>query len=382
MGDSEESSVEGLKSFRLTDAKPIRWPTQRRHVVPDDSVSDSVVVMVESSSDTDTIELFSPRTKRYILPTDSEDSSPPPTTSTQHSAHRLRSLRTRRDRKRLRPDPDEDDNDGDDECTDKDEVDDLRLDEPERFQRTTRLRPRLTESPHRRLLRQLEDKVHLNRTYSGNEDEPDDSRSPLCEPHSSDEDFIVEDDNINDDSFNGLEDMPREFTHAARQSLEFKFEVLFHYLVILEVLGPSGHAVDQDTSDYLQARHELGEHLRAIKESRISSSRWSPEFMKVLETYPSFVVSDTELSRTLIPPQTLSFNGDASVCDLCHRKRTQCAKFFLKGIPYDRETHQRRPQRSMTSQPGSKLSDIVRQCGGKAEFVAGKSASSVQALSN
>lgn len=191
-------------------------------------------------------------------------------------------------KRRRATDPDEDTGGGAD--TEEEAPDELQLDEPERFKTTTRLRKR-KETAHQRLLRKLKNK-RLNLPSS--ESESEDSEEEEEEDHQSLPDslddsssgFITEDGEEVNESL-----MPAEFSLGYAQSKEYKFKVMFQYLLLVVMHGPGVLPLKGKQKEYMQPVAELREYIKGIRNLRVRSQIWRAEFVRAMEMYPEFQVS-------------------------------------------------------------------------------------------
>ena len=166
---------------------------------------------------------------------------------------------------------------------------DIQLDEPERFETVTRLR-RKKESDFQRKLRKLKSKrLGVEEVSSSDDSEPDKqtAHSEDSTDDDSEEDFIEEDGGQAGDVV-----LPHQFSLDSAQSPEFKFKVVFHYLVMLNVHGPGLLPLRGDKRDYYQPHLEyLRRMMTGYRDARVRSQIWRSDFVKALQTYPDFEVS-------------------------------------------------------------------------------------------
>lgn len=176
-------------------------------------------------------------------------------------------------------------------------LEELEIDEPERFKSKTRLRKK-KETPFQRKLRKLkaqregivEDSTETESSSDGGQSQrtyTSDSAPPSDRSSFGTDDFIVDD---GGEVQEGL--LPHQFSSNSAQTPEFKFKVVFHYFVLLVVEGPEVLPLRGDTAEYLTPQLlDLKRKMSGFKNSRVRSQIWRANFVKALETYPNFKVS-------------------------------------------------------------------------------------------
>lgn len=306
------SSVEFLgsdpqSSPRRPMAKGKQRAVPRRRVDPD---SDESAQVVESSEDD------IPRRKLRSRRRQSSESESPPRRLRRRSAHDAASPRKKR-RSALHPDPD-DEPSASAATEDEDARAEIELDEPERFTAATRLRG-TKESAWAANLRRLKESRGGNAAEyvsSGSEKEDD----WAYEREDGLDDFLVSDDG------EMLEELPEEFSHK-RESTEYKFKVVFQYLLLLAIKGPDILPLSKSNADYFGRQlRDVRNLMKGFRDS-VSSTLWKPEFRKALETYPVWKQAD--------------LTEREGYCDGCNRRNQQCHNTaWLRGQPYDRESHE------------------------------------------
>ncbi|KAK4688873.1 hypothetical protein P7C73_g1224, partial [Tremellales sp. Uapishka_1] len=210
-----------------------------------------------------------------------------------------------------------------------DAVHDLELDEPERFKKTTRLRKR-KETAFQRNLRKLKEKKagivadtteedsEANTVKSYTSDSAADSLA--SEPGS--EDFIEDDGGHVQD---GL--LPHEFSRGAAQTPEFKFKVVFQYLLLLVIKGPKILPLKGEDAEYLVPYlRDQQRKMEGIRNGSVRGQIWRPELVRALETFPRLEMEELEEVE----------DG----CDICHMKRSSRLRAHLGGRTYDPKTHE------------------------------------------
>lgn len=190
-------------------------------------------------------------------------------------------------------DPDEE---SDDSAQTEDEAPDaLELDQPERFATATRLRQR-RETDRQRLLRKLKNK-RLNIVSSGSEEDEGNGNDGYDYANGSGDEavdregsgsFIADDD---DDEAFDANLLPSEFSLGYAQSREYKFKVVFQYLLLLVIHGPGVLPLRGAQKEYMAPVAELRDYVRGIRNLRVRSQIWRADFVKAMETYPLFQVS-------------------------------------------------------------------------------------------
>ena len=205
-------------------------------------------------------------------------------------------------RKKPARDPD----DLEDALTEKEDniLQELEIEQPERFKAKTRLRQR-KETPFQRNLRKLkaqklgivEESTESASFSDGRriqQTNDDDSVRPTDQSSVETDDFIVDD---GGEVQEGL--LPHRFSLNSAQTPEFKFKVVFHYFVLLVVEGKDVLPLTGDTAEYLSPQLEdLRRKMQGFKNCRVRSQIWRAEFVKAIETYPNFRVSHASLSRS------------------------------------------------------------------------------------
>lgn len=303
--DGEEASGEGSDSgIRAIHLSPVRkaWRATTRRVIADCDDEETLPVGGKrkgaSSSDGDSDPPqrngVTTRARARARDPDSGDSgsgASPPRRRTRaqrrqygddsDSANERPSPRRRRSSvKRARPDPDEESNAA---ATEDEGADEIELDEPERFVTATRLRAR-GETLQQRMLRKLKNR-RLN-LPSSEEEEEESERGGGAWVYVRDDDdgFISEDDGFDENL------MPSEFSLGYAQSQEYKFKVMFQYLLLLVIHGPDVLPLRGAQKEYMAPVGELRAYVRGIRNLRVRSQIWRAEFVMALETYPSFLV--------------------------------------------------------------------------------------------
>ena len=173
--------------------------------------------------------------------------------------------------------------------TDEDDVDDLAMDEPERFKAATRLRKKKKETPFQRQIRKNRNKREgiVESTTDEDEDESgsnsSDSRSRMPAPEES---FIVDD---GEELEEGI--MPAEFSLDSAQTPEFKFKVVFHYLLLLVMDREAAlHLQPNDVNYFLPRVDDLRRRMQGYREARVRGQIWRAELVQAMRKYPIFSV--------------------------------------------------------------------------------------------
>jgi hypothetical protein len=222
-------------------------------------------------------------------------------------------------RKKHRPDPDEED--APDNETEDEDVD-IELDEPDRFKTDSRLRaPK--ESKFLAGLKKLSSKRNGRSSPEVVDLEDEDEEG--------EEGVEEDDDGASNDSFISKDDedtpfeLPEEFA-LKRESPEFKFKVVFQYLVMLVVAGPGVLPLRGENAEYFGRQlRDMRQLVRGLRDS-MAGTLWRPDFRKALETYPEWMQGDLD--------------DIATYCDACNRRGQHCHNnAWLRGKPYDTETH-------------------------------------------
>ncbi|BEI91993.1 uncharacterized protein CcaverHIS019_0408130 [Cutaneotrichosporon cavernicola] len=335
--ESAENSDSDIRAVRLS-PKRKAWRATTRRVVSDDDDEDTLPISgkrkAASSSESESeAGLRNGVKNRHPRARDpgsgrSGDEEPWPSRRLTRAQRRRRDSdsgspserparrRRRSSAKHTRLDPDEESNEA---ATEEESADEIELDEPERFVTATRLRTR-GETAQQRMLRKLKNR-RLNLPSSDDEEEESEGPSGAWEYVRDDDDgFISEDDGFDERL------MPSEFSLGYAQSQEYKFKVMFQYLLLLVIHGPDVLPLRGAQKEYMAPVGELRSYIRGIRNLRVRSQIWRPEFVKALETYPKFLVS----SRAEI----------ARYCHACNRRNQHCwQSVYLTGTQYDPESH-------------------------------------------
>ncbi|WVF66113.1 hypothetical protein IAT40_000852 [Kwoniella sp. CBS 6097] len=235
-------------------------------------------------------------------------------------------------------DPDDDLVETEDE---KDMVEHLKMDEPERFKSATRLRQK-KESDFQRKLRKMKAQ-RLGKTISDSESEAgtegDESTSDSAISVDNGDSFIVPDDNLNSAHVK----LPHYFSIDSAQTPEFKFKVVFHYLVLLVTKKHKAFPLTPDASEYFKPQlNYWRDRMLGFRNFRVRSQIWRSNFVKAMEKYPGFEVE--------VLPHAVSG------CDACHMSgRRSKFKIRLDGTPYNKETHEELDESSDDSESDSHL---------------------------
>jgi len=236
--------------------------------------------------------------------------------------------RKRPKNKSHRADPDDEANARAD-TEDEDVAAEIKLDEPDRFKTDTRLRaPK--QSKFLAGLKKLNKQRVAQRWRPEGESvdrEEDDSEDDDDEDESSDDgkagsdNFIVSDDDLSGDIA-----LPEEFS-LKRESPEYKFKVVFQYLVLLVVKGARILPLKGEDDAYFGRQlRDVRKLMRGLRDS-MAGSVWRPEFREALETYPIWKEAKLDEMETF--------------CDACNRRNQRCFKYaWLRGSPYDKQTHE------------------------------------------
>lgn len=103
----------------------------------------------------------------------------------------------------------------------------------------------------------------------------------------SDSDFIEDDGGVVPDDL-----LPHQFSLNSTQSPEYKFKVVFHYLLLLVMGGPKTLPLKGELKEYLMPNvHDLRRRLGGLRDGSVRSQIWRTDFVRALEKYPQFDVS-------------------------------------------------------------------------------------------
>lgn len=233
---------------------------------------------------------------------DSVDSPPLRRKRRRSSGHK-----NRKGKKEIHPDPDELSSHMA-ETSDEDMVEAIKLDDPERFKATSRLRQARLETVQQRRIRKLRNKrlgIKDDSSGSGGDEntwEDDDEDDPIYVSSGDNDDDDREEDVAEEDISNFIVDdgsqslaedlLPPEFSRNALQSTEYKFRVVFHYFLLLAMKGAE-HVLplDKKTREYFgPPLADLRRRMQDYRNNRVRSQVWNRELVQVLEKYPIFRV--------------------------------------------------------------------------------------------
>ncbi|WVR03541.1 hypothetical protein IAU60_000533 [Kwoniella sp. DSM 27419] len=206
-----------------------------------------------------------------------------------------------------------------------DMLDQLKMDEPERFKSDTRLRQK-KETTFQRKIRKLKAKREgkvVSSSGSGSDTATSDSAEDSQFSGPDEESFIVP-----DDGTAMTVELPTMFSMDSAQTPEFKFKVVFHYLVVLVMRGKKALPLSAKDSKYFRPQlHYWRDRMRGFRDFRVRSQIWRSNLVKAMEKYPIFDVEELAFTET--------------GCDACHiRGRISRYRVTLDGLPYDKQTHE------------------------------------------
>ncbi|ORX34763.1 hypothetical protein BD324DRAFT_132546 [Kockovaella imperatae] len=245
---------------------------------------------------------------------------------------------------RSREDPDEDEA----AVTDVEDVDDLHLDEPERFKTKSRLRQRKETAFQRRIRKLKERREGIVGSSTEEETSEDDPRPIRTAPKP--QDFIVDD---GEELEEGL--MPPEFSMDSTQTPEYKFKVVFHWLLLLVMDRQAALHLRPDTINYFMPRvDDLRRKMDGYRESRVRGQIWHAELVRNLQKYPVFHVDFLDMKEL--------------GCDVCHVS-TKYSPYLasLEGQPYDPKTHEDLNRGSDDEEESDESSDASETFAGRTE---------------
>ncbi|KAE8543195.1 hypothetical protein D1P53_000683 [Cryptococcus gattii VGV] len=283
---------------------------------------------------------------RFTIEDSKDTADPPPLRRTRQ---RSSGHKKHKGKKEDHPDPDELSSHMA-ETSDEDMVEAIKLDDPERFKATSRLRHARLETIQQRRIRKLRNKrLGIKDDSSGSEGDEnawkdDDENDPIYvssgdnddDDNAQEEDVAEEEDISNfivDDGSQSLAEglLPPEFSRNALQTTEYKFQVVFHYFLLLAMKGAE-HVLplDKKTREYFgPPLADLRRRMQDYRNNRVRSQVWSRELVQVLEKYPLF--------RT-------EYTGAEMGCDACKISgRVGTITVTIGGGPYDKETFQTLP---------------------------------------
>lgn len=241
-----------------------------------------------------------------------------------------------------------------DDDTADERLDDIELDEPGRFKTKSRLRE-VKKNAFQERLQSLQKKRRskvfgAKRESSSEESSSEESSSEEDDRHrgragpsknrkssqfkyAADDlsDFIASDDDI--DGVRGPRGRDRDrheldaFTFQ-RETPEYKFKVVFQYLLVLVMQGAGALLPLRGKNDQYYGRplRNVRDQMNGVKNS-ISSVLWRPEFVKALKKYPQW--KQVRLAK------------EEDRCEACNRSKQACQhEAWLRGSPYHPEKHE------------------------------------------
>ncbi|WWC66782.1 uncharacterized protein I206_100687 [Kwoniella pini CBS 10737] len=226
---------------------------------------------------------------------------------------------------------DPDDDNGAETENEENMLDDLKMDEPERFKSVSRLRKRPKETATQRNIRKLKNK-RLGIVESSTEE--DNSSSMESDPTDSDDETATDDDSnvediiVPDDSTVIRAQLPHEFSSNSAQTPEFKFKVVFHYLVMIVMKGKRAFPLSSEAANYFKPQlNQFRNRMESYRDLRVASQIWRMNFKRALKKYPLFDVEEL-------------LHAEPG-CDACHMGgRMSKFRVNLDGDQYNPETHQ------------------------------------------
>ena len=170
--------------------------------------------------------------------------------------------------------------------SDGEDDNDIQMEEMDRFKTASRLRKK-TETAFQRNLRKAKNKrLGIVDSTSEGEEEYSEHSSMSRSQDEEEDDFIVE-----DRGQTGGVALPHEFSLDSAQTPEYKFKVVFHYMVLLVVRGSKALPLrGRDAQYFAPMLQDLRRLIQGYRDSRVRSQIWRAEFVQVLKRYPNFVV--------------------------------------------------------------------------------------------
>lgn len=171
----------------------------------------------------------------------------------------------------------------------------LELDQPDRFKSKTRLRER-KETDWQRALRKANNKRKgiVEDTTSEEESESEDEGEVEDAVQGGEVDEEDDDDFISDDDDDGPVQLPHEFSNNSIQTPEFKYKVVFHYLLYLVMKGSKALPLRGENAEYFEPHlRDVRRRVTGLRDAGVRSQIWSTVFVRALEKYPIFRVSPT-----------------------------------------------------------------------------------------
>ncbi|CAK9779548.1 hypothetical protein CC85DRAFT_304085 [Cutaneotrichosporon oleaginosum] len=226
----------------------------------------------------------------------------------------------------------------------------IELDEPERFKTTSRLRE-VKKSAFQQRLGSLQKKrrgkifgaevVESSSEESSSEEDRRKRPGPSKNRKGSQWKFVQDDlsDFIASDDDNETIPNPRGrdtgrnrneldvFTFK-RETPEYKFKVVFQYLLVLAIKGPNAILPlrGSNAEYYGRSLRNVREQMSGVKSS-ITSVLWRPEFLKALKKYPQW--------------KQARLDKEEDHCEACNRSKQACQhEAWLRGSPYHPEKHE------------------------------------------
>lgn len=188
---------------------------------------------------------------------------------------------------RLAVDPDEDN--GDAVTEEEDNVlENLKMDKMSRFKTKTRLRKK-GESVYQRNIRKLHERREGIAPVDTTEDE--DESDDVDEEEEEDKSSIDSVDFIESDDEEIPRELPQGFSIDTHQSTEFKFKVVFQYMVLLVMRGPGCLPLGREDHKYFRPPLEsIRRQTKGYREGRVRSQIWRANLTEALNKYPTFIV--------------------------------------------------------------------------------------------
>ncbi|CAK9780196.1 hypothetical protein CC85DRAFT_283380 [Cutaneotrichosporon oleaginosum] len=336
-GGGSDSDIRGIQ---LSPERKAWHPTSRR-VISDDDEGPPVRLKRKAASSSDGESSVRPgiktrsraRARHPDSGGSSQDSPAPPRRrlraqrplkdpNSDSASERPVNLGGRRSSKRAHLDPDDESQEA---ATEDEDPNEIELDEPERFVTTTRLRAR-AETQQQRMLRKLKNR-RLNLPSS--EDEVDEGEGTGGESEEGAWKYVQDDDDgfISEDDGFDERLMPSEFSLGYAQSQEYKFKIMFQYLLLLVIHGPEVLPLRGPQKEYMAPVGELRAYARSIRDLRVRSQIWRANLVHALDTYPYF--SDMGLPEM------------SHYCHACNRRNQHCWRtVYLSGKRYNPQSHE------------------------------------------
>lgn len=114
-----------------------------------------------------------------------------------------------------------------------------------------------------------------------------------------DDAVIAEDSDFIEDDGGEVPDnlLPHQFSLNSAQTPEFKFKVVFHYLLYLVMKGSKVLPLRGEIADYFEPHlRDVRRRMQGLRDGSVRSQIWKIAFVRNLDKYPKFTVSRSPLT--------------------------------------------------------------------------------------